>query len=123
MSNQEYPVTRPIQRAPTHPGALFTEILEDHLKLPVAEAAKRMGISRQSLYAVLCGDSAVTPDMALRFGRLVGGSAELYVAMQSGRDLWLAAQRLRDKLAAIEPVAERPQTPKGATEIAEAKGS
>lgn len=99
----ELSVSRPIGRVPSHPGELFREILEDHVKLSVAEAASRMKISRQSLYAVLSGDSAVTAEMALRFGRLVGGAPELYVEMQARRDLWLAQQRLKDTLAAIEP--------------------
>ncbi len=32
-----YPVTRPLCRAPTHPGVLMGEILREHLRLPVAE--------------------------------------------------------------------------------------
>ncbi|HZT86904.1 MAG TPA: HigA family addiction module antitoxin [Stellaceae bacterium] len=99
----EYAITRPIDWPPTHPGELFREILEDHVKLSVAEAAARMKISRQSLYSVLSGDSAVTADMALRFGRLVGGAPELYVEMQARRDLWFAQQRLQPILADIEP--------------------
>jgi addiction module HigA family antidote len=94
-------VTRPIAREPTHPGELFREILEEHLKLPIAEAARRMKVSRQSLYAVLGGESAVTADMALRFGRLVDGAPELYLAMQAKRDLWFAEQRL----SKMEPAA------------------
>ena len=94
MSETELTVDRPIKRPPTHPGELFREILEDHFKLGVTEAAKRMDISRQSLYAVLDGKSAVTAEMALRFGRLVDGQPELYLAMQAKRDLWLAEQRL-----------------------------
>jgi plasmid maintenance system antidote protein VapI len=43
--------------------------------------------------------------MALRFGRLTGGSPDLYVQMQAQRDLWLAQQRLQATLAKIEPVA------------------
>jgi len=77
------------RRAPTHPGELFREIL-DVRRLSVSEAARRMGVSRQSLHAVLSGESAVTADMALRFGRLVNGSPELYVQMQAKRDLWRA---------------------------------
>jgi addiction module HigA family antidote len=81
------------------------EILDDHVKLPIAEAARRMKVSRPSLYAVLNGSSAVTADMALRFGRLTGGAADLYLQMQTQRDLWLAEQRLRDTLVEIEPAA------------------
>jgi antitoxin HigA-1 len=101
----ELPVTRPIARAPTHPGELMREILDDHVKLPIAEAARRMKVSRPSLYAVLNGSSAVTADMALRFGRLTGGAADLYLQMQTQRDLWLAEERLRNTLVEIEPAA------------------
>ena len=100
----ELTVTRPIARPPSHPGALMREILDEHVKLPIAGAARRMEISRPSLYAVLNGTGAVTPDMALRFGRLVGGEAELYIHMQANRDLWLARQRLKETLDQIEPV-------------------
>ena len=98
----EYPVGKQ-QRAPTHPGALWHEILHEHVRMSVADAASRMGVSRQALHAVLREDSPVTIDMALRFGRLVGAAPELYVQMQFARDIWFAEQRLRDVLAAIAP--------------------
>jgi len=101
----DLPVARPLARAPTHPGELMREILDEHLKLPIAAAARRMKVSRPSLYAVLNGSAALTADMALRFGRLSGGAPELYVQMQAQRDLWLAEQRLHDALLEIEPAA------------------
>jgi antitoxin HigA-1 len=101
----EFTVSRPIRRAPTHPGELMREIIEEHRRIGKTEAADRMQISRQSLYAVLKGESAVTADMALYFARLTGGAAELFVNMQSAHDLWHAAQRLKKTLSQIEPVA------------------
>lgn len=101
----ELHVTRPTARVPTHPGELMREILDEQVKLPIAAAARRMKVSRPSLYAVLNGTTAVTADMALRFGRLTGGAPELYVQMQTQRDLWLAEQRLHDALLEIEPAA------------------
>jgi antitoxin HigA-1 len=97
------PVRRPIDRAPTHPGELFREILGEHVGLSVSEAARGMDVSRQSLHAVLRGESAVTAEMALRFGRLVGGSPELYVQMQAKRDLWEAERKLQTALDVIIP--------------------
>ena len=101
----EYKVRFPLKRPPTHPGALMREILEEHVKLPIAEAAQRMGISRQSLYAALNGDSALNGDMALLFARLTGGTPDLYVQMQANFDLWQAQQRLKGALAKMEPAA------------------
>ncbi len=98
---------RPLQRAPVHPGALMREILEEHVKMTIAEAARRMKVSRPALYSVLNGTAVVTADMALRFARLTGGAPELYLNMQAGRDLEAARQRLKDELADIEPGPQR----------------
>ena len=107
LRHREYRVRRPLQRAPVHPGALMREILEEHVKMTITEAARRMKISRPALYAVLNGTAAVTAEMALRFACLTGGAPELYLNMQAGHDLELAKQRLQDELAEIE--AGRPQ--------------
>ncbi|MGQ0677369.1 MAG: HigA family addiction module antitoxin [Rhodospirillales bacterium] len=96
---------RPIKRPPTHPGSLMREILEDHVRLPVAQAAQRMGVSRPALYAVLNGRAAVSADMALRFSRLVGGEPELFLRMQDNYELWRARRRLAAALDRIEPAA------------------
>lgn len=91
-------------RAPTHPGELMREIIEKHVLLSITDAARRMGVSRQGLHAVLRGRSAVSADMALRFARLVGGQPELYLRMQENLDLWSARQRLSLQLSRIEPI-------------------
>lgn len=100
----ERAIRRPIARPPSHPGALMREILTETLKVPLAEAARRMGVSRPALYAVLDAKSAVTAEMALRFSRLTGGEPGLYVQMQARHDIWRAERKLADALAAIEPV-------------------
>ncbi len=86
-------------RPPTHPGELMREIIEEHARLSVTDAARRMGVSRQALHAVLCGP--------LRFARLVGGRAELFLRMQENLDLWSARRRLAGRLARIEPIAPK----------------
>ncbi len=103
----EYHVKRPLA-APAHPGELMREILDDHVKLSVAAAAKRMGVTRAALNNVLNGSSAVTAGMALMFGRLVGGNPDLYLNMQGNYELWHARQRLGVKLKEIEPVRTAP---------------
>jgi addiction module HigA family antidote len=103
MAMTELPV-RARTRAPTHPGELMREIIEEHVDLSVTEAARRMGVSRQALHAVLRGRTAVSADMALRFARLVSGQAELFLRMQENLDLWQARQRLGARLSKIAPV-------------------
>jgi addiction module HigA family antidote len=87
------------QRAPTHPGELTREMLDER-RLSIAEAARRMKVSRASLHAVFAGRTALSPLMAMRFARLTGGSAELLIQMQARLDLWKAEERWGPRVAA-----------------------
>jgi len=71
---------------PVHPGKLVEANLEE-LDLSVAEAAKALKVTRQQLYNVIRGKSAVSPDMALRFEKAFGGSATMWLGMQTAYDL------------------------------------
>jgi antitoxin HigA-1 len=71
---------------PVHPGELVKANLEE-LGLGVAEAAKALGVTRQQLYNVIGGKSAVTPEMAVRFEKAFGGSADMWLRMQAAYDL------------------------------------
>ena len=77
-------------RPPTHPGAILRDIVLPDLGLPKAEIARLAGISRTMLYDVLNETAKVTPILALRFGKLLGMSAETLLRMQASYDLWEA---------------------------------
>jgi plasmid maintenance system antidote protein VapI len=83
-----------------HSGALMREIVEEQVKMPIAEASRRMKVSRQPPHPVPNGTTTVTAKMALRFARLTGGAPELYI----GYYFEMARQRLKDALAKIAPV-------------------
>ncbi|MCE3250100.1 MAG: higA [Geminicoccaceae bacterium] len=72
MPRGHHAVTERPARCPTHPGELLREILADGLKLSVAAAARQLGVSRMTLHRLLRGKQAVTPEMALRLGKLCG---------------------------------------------------
>jgi addiction module HigA family antidote len=88
-------------RAPSHPGLLIREILQEHLGVNISEAARQMHVSRQSLHAVLRGAASLTPEMALRLGRLFGADPALWLNMQMAHDLWKIERALRAELARI----------------------
>jgi len=71
---------------PPHPGGLIRDNLED-LGLPVAQAAAGLGITRQHLYNVINGKSGITPEMAVRLEKALGGSADAWLRMQASHDL------------------------------------
>ena len=90
---------------PVHPGELVKANLEE-LGLSVVEAAKGIGVTRQQLYNVIGGKSAVTPEMAVRFEKAFGGSADMWLRMQAAYDLARVRQHKRivvDRLAAASP--------------------
>lgn len=71
---------------PPHPGKLIDANLEE-LGLSVAETAKAIKVTRQQLYNVIRGKSAISPDMAIRLEKAFGGSADFWLTMQTAFDL------------------------------------
>ena len=86
---------------PTHPGALLREDVLPALGISVTGAAGKLGVSRQSLHAVLAERSGVTVDMAVRLGKLCGNGAGLWLRMQQAHDLWRAEQEMADVVSGI----------------------
>lgn len=79
-------------RNPPHPGLGLRDDIEA-LGWPVAEAAEALGVTRQQLYNVINGKSAITPDMAIRLEKGIGGTAEHWLNLQAAYNL--AQARLR----------------------------
>ena len=94
-------------RPPIHPGAILREDVLPALEMSVTTAADRLGVSRQTLHSILRGDSAVSPEMALRLGKFCGNGAEIWTRMQAAYDLWHAERALADQLERIQ-LAEPP---------------
>ena len=89
---------------PAHPGQLVKACL-DELGLSVAEAAKGIGISRQQLHNVIAERSSVTPEMAIRFEKAFGSTADTWLRMQMNYDL--AQIRKRASSIAVERLAPK----------------
>ena len=84
---------------PAHPGEVLREYLPE--TLGVSEAAARLGVTRQALSALLNGRAGVSAQMALRLEAALGTSAEMWVEMQAGYDLWQARQHAKPKVTRI----------------------
>ena len=94
--------TRPKRdRPPTHPGETLREDILPALSLSVAEAARQLRVTRQTLHRILSGSSGVSPEMAVRLGKFCGNGPGLWLRMQQAHDLWHAELRLREELEKI----------------------
>ena len=88
-------------RIPTHPGEVLREDVLPAMQESVTGFAKRTGMSRQSIHAILACKRAISPEAALRIGVVVGNGARVWLAMQMEFDLSQAEQVLHDELIAI----------------------
>jgi len=86
---------------PMHPGELLREDVLPALGRPKAEIARALGISRHTLYELLAEKQPVTPQMALRLGKLCGNGAEIWGRLQLRFDLAIAGDALRDEIEKI----------------------
>jgi len=77
---------------PVHPGALLREDILPAMGKSKVEIAELIHVSRQALHSILSEKAAVTPEMALRFGKLCGNGAEFWLRLQLQFDLWRASQ-------------------------------
>jgi antitoxin HigA-1 len=72
---------------PSHPGEILREAVLPGVRLPKAEIARRLGVSRSMLYDLLNEKSGVTAEMALRLGRLFGNAPAFWLNIQRDYDL------------------------------------
>lgn len=88
-----YEPTRPLERCPSHPGALLQDIIPSTGKTKV-EIANLLGISRQQLYDILREKKPVSPNVAARLGKLFGDGAAVWLRMQAAHDAWKAEREV-----------------------------
>ena len=72
---------------PPHPGRVVYEECIEPLGLTVTEAAKGLGVTRNSLSRLINGHNGISPEMALRLSKAFGGSAESWLRQQINYDL------------------------------------
>ena len=75
-----------------HPGEiLLTEFMEP-LGLSAYRLAKELHISAPRVNDLVRCKLGMTADTALRLSRYFGNSAQFWIGLQSGHDLWLASR-------------------------------
>lgn len=96
--------TRKLKLRPTHPGEMLREDFLPDFELTVSGLANAIGVSRQSINELLRERRAVSPEMALRLGRLFGNTPEFWLNAQRAVDIWDAARAIKDDVAQIRPL-------------------
>ena len=86
---------------PMHPGELLREDVLPAMGLAKSEVARRLGVSRQTLYDIIDEKKPITPAMALRIGKFCGNGPELWLNLQKTFDLWQADREIGEQVAKI----------------------
>lgn len=75
---------------PAHPGEVLREYLPKNMS--VKEAAGRLGVSRQTLSAILNAHTGISTEMELRLSQALGTTHGFWLRMQIQWDLWKAKE-------------------------------
>lgn len=88
---------------PVHPG----EILREEFMLPLALSsnalARAIGVTPARVNDIANEKRGITADTALRLGRYLGTTADVWINLQKRFDLETARRNLGDKLDHIQP--------------------
>ena len=83
---------------PVHPGRIIKYDCVEALGLSVTQAAKILGVTRQTLSRVINEQTAVSPEMAIRVAKAFGSTPEHWLRLQLAYDI----ARMRDKVDSIK---------------------
>lgn len=81
-------------RRPTHPGFLLADTVIPSTGRTKTEIAAMLGISRQHLHDILSEKKPVSPEVAVRLGKLFGNGPAVWLGMQIALDTWDAEQNV-----------------------------
>ena len=76
----------------SHPGRIVRRNLEA-LGVTQESLARHIGVTRQTISAIIAGRSNVTPDLAARLAKAFNTTAKFWSVMQSNHDVWDAERK------------------------------
>lgn len=90
-----------------HPGEVLREEFLLPLELSAGALAKACNVPRTRIERIASEETAITADTALRLGKALGTSAQLWLNLQNEFDMRTAKSRIGKELEKIIPVTRR----------------
>ncbi len=92
--------------APVHPGDILFKDFIEPLGISRYRVAKNINVPQRRIDLICRGEAAVSADMALRLGRLLGTTPEFWINLQAQYDLEVAERATGKTIArAVVPLA------------------
>ncbi len=86
-----------LRRNPPHPGGMIQvgclDAVDDYPGMTISEAARKLGVSNESLSRVIHGRSAISIDLALKLEAVGWATADIWLKLQLSYDLAQARNR------------------------------
>jgi antitoxin HigA-1 len=95
--------------SPPHPGRVVRQECIEPLGLTMAQAARALGVTRQTVDRLVNQRCGVSAEMALRLEAAFGGDASTWLAMQTAYDLAQVRQRAAEITAGLRRLAPAPE--------------
>lgn len=87
---------------PVHPGEILREEFLAPLGMSAGALAKRVRVPRTRIERLVAQTTAMTPDTALRLGKVFATSPEFWMNLQTAFDLTAHSQAIKEEIEAIE---------------------
>lgn len=94
----------PKKLPPLHPGEVLREEFLAPLGVSAGALAKAMGVPRTRVERIAAESIGITADTALRLGKALGTSAQLWLNLQNRFDIETAERAIGKQLERISPV-------------------
>lgn len=78
--------------SPAHPGEIIAETLQD-MHVSLRQFAKALDVVPSTASRLLSGQTAVTPEMALKLSVVIGSTPETWLKIQINYSLYEARQK------------------------------
>jgi addiction module HigA family antidote len=91
---REYNAKQNPNRCPSHPGAMLREDIIPATGKTKVEIARLLGISRQHLHDIMQEKKSISPEVAVRVGKLFGDGPGIWIRMQAAHDIWHAERNV-----------------------------
>jgi addiction module HigA family antidote len=95
-----------LKRKPTHPGEIIKEDFMTPLKLTQTELARALKTSFRTINEILNEKRSISPEMALRLGRYLGTTPDVWLGLQADYDLFKARLKSKKMIEEIKPLRE-----------------
>ena len=87
---------------PPHPGTVVLHECIEPMGLTITDAAKALGVTRNTLSELVNGKRGISPEMAVRLSKVFGGTEQGWLVQQAQYDL-AHVERGRLKLKRLQP--------------------